>query len=262
MCMELGVRLKEARLAAGLSQRQLCGEEITRNMLSQIENGSARPSMDTLRYLAERLGKSVSFFLEEDAVSSPNQASITAARAAFRAHQWEQVTQALADYREPDELFDEEAGLLRFSALLELAQTAVEAGEKSKALGLLEQAKAVQSLYRGAELERRRQLLTARAVDDPDLLPSLDEELLLRASLVRDPEQAEALLGAVQDRGAARWQILRGRQFLDRGDYFTAAQHLHLAEQEHPEETAPLLEICYRELEDYKMAYFYACKQR
>ena len=63
--MELGQRLRQARLEAGLSQRQLCGEVITRNMLSQIENGSARPSMETLRYLASRLGKPISFFLEE-----------------------------------------------------------------------------------------------------------------------------------------------------------------------------------------------------
>ena len=61
--MELGQRIRAARLEAGLSQRQLCGEVITRNMLSQIENGSARPSMDTLQYLAAQLGKPVSFFL-------------------------------------------------------------------------------------------------------------------------------------------------------------------------------------------------------
>ena len=55
--MELSQKLKQARLDAGLSQKALCGDRITRNMLSQIENGSARPSMDTLRYLAGQLGK-------------------------------------------------------------------------------------------------------------------------------------------------------------------------------------------------------------
>ena len=55
--MALSQRLKQARLEAGLSQKALCGDRITRNMLSQIENGSARPSMDTLRYLAQQLGK-------------------------------------------------------------------------------------------------------------------------------------------------------------------------------------------------------------
>ena len=81
--MELGEKLRQARLEAGLSQRQLCGEEITRNMLSQIENGSAKPSMDTLRYFAQRLGKPVSWFLEEEGAISPNSQVMAAARAAF-----------------------------------------------------------------------------------------------------------------------------------------------------------------------------------
>ena len=38
--MTIGQRLKQARLEAGLSQRQLCGDTITRNMLSLIENGA------------------------------------------------------------------------------------------------------------------------------------------------------------------------------------------------------------------------------
>ena len=63
--MKLGERLRQARLEAGLSQRQLAGDRITRNMLSQIENGSAAPSMETLRFLAGRLGKPMSFFLDE-----------------------------------------------------------------------------------------------------------------------------------------------------------------------------------------------------
>ena len=46
--MSLGEKLRQARLEAGLSQRALCGEEITRNMLSRIENGAAQPSMRTL----------------------------------------------------------------------------------------------------------------------------------------------------------------------------------------------------------------------
>ena len=61
--MEISQKLKQARLDAGLSQKALCGDRITRNMLSQIENGSARPSMDTLRYLAGQLGKPISYFL-------------------------------------------------------------------------------------------------------------------------------------------------------------------------------------------------------
>ena len=60
--MELGEKLRQARLRLGLSQRQVCGDQITRNMLSRIENGAARPSMKTLGCLAARLGKPVSYF--------------------------------------------------------------------------------------------------------------------------------------------------------------------------------------------------------
>ena len=41
--MELGEKLKAARLEAGLSQKALCGDTVTRNMLSQI--GSMIPNI-------------------------------------------------------------------------------------------------------------------------------------------------------------------------------------------------------------------------
>ena len=97
--MELGEKLRLARLEAGLSQRALCGDEITRNMLSRIENGAARPSMKTLRFLAARLGKPVSYFLEEDTVCSPNQKSMTTARRLFDGKDYAGAMQALAQYR-------------------------------------------------------------------------------------------------------------------------------------------------------------------
>ena len=70
--MELGEKIRLARLEAGLSQRQLCGEEITRNMLSQIEHGTAKPSMKTLTFLAARLEKPVGYFLDEEALVPAN----------------------------------------------------------------------------------------------------------------------------------------------------------------------------------------------
>ena len=90
--MELGEKLKQARLDAGLSQRQLCGDTITRNMLSLIENGSARPSMDTLTVLASRLGKPVSFFLGEDEVKSSKEQ-----RLELHLEQLEQARRAVAE---------------------------------------------------------------------------------------------------------------------------------------------------------------------
>ena len=265
--MELGEKIRQARLEAGLSQRQLCGEAVTRNMLSLIENGSARPSMDTLRYFAGRLGKPVSYFLEEDTVISPNQQAMLRARSAWQEGKWEEARLLLENFREPDPIFRWEYRYLRGVTTLAAAEAALEKGKDIYARQLLEEAEAFTGPFPG--MERQRLLCLART-KEPDLpricqkLPSLDEELLLRARAVMDtdPLRAGQLLDAMQERETALWQYYRGLAFLDQGEFTPAAERLHRAEKRLPEETAPLLERCYRELGDYKRAYEYALKQR
>jgi len=57
---ELGARIKRARVAAGLTQTELAGGRISTGYLSRIESGSRRADSDLCRFLAERLGISVS----------------------------------------------------------------------------------------------------------------------------------------------------------------------------------------------------------
>ena len=263
--MELGKKLRQARLEAGLSQRQLCGDEITRNMLSQIENGSARPSMDTLQFLAGQLGKPVSWFLEEQAVLSPNQSVIAAARDAFSAGDWNRARKELAAYQMPDPVFDWERNLLAAKCALALAARAQAEGRQPYALELLAQAAkyGAESPYYGPELERQRLLLLAEAGQQVNL-PNDDRELLVRAKLAleKDPDRAAQYLDAAQDRSAVQWQLLRGRAYLACGQYAPAADCFRAVEAHHPKEAARALEHCCRELEDYKGAYEYACKLR
>ena len=268
--MDLGEKLLRARQEAGLSQRQLCGDEITRNMLSQIEHGTARPSMSTLQYLAARLGKPVSYFLEEDAVVSPNQGLMAQARSAYDAGSFSAALDALSQYRNPDEIFDREHRLLKKLTLLSLADSALAAGREPYARELLEQAATLTSPYLPEELEHRR-LLLAGQLKTPNLpalcgkLPSLDAELLLRAEgalAAGDPEKAARLLEAAEDRSSPRWCFLRGEAHMGLREFSQAARHFHGAESAYPKESAARLEACYRELEDYKKAYYYACKQR
>lgn len=269
--MELGAKIKQARLEMGLSQRQLCADVITRNMLSQIENGSARPSMDTLRYFAARLEKPVSWFLEEQAVLLPNQQIMGAARQHFSAGEYRQVTQLLAGYKAPDGIFDQECRLLEALSLMELAKQAAEEGKSVYAQTLLEKAWSAgeQTVYFTAA--QRREWLLAASVADPgragqlaQQLPKDDRELLLRARAAMDVgayAESARLLDAVQVRDP-QWNLLRGQAAMGQKDYALAAQYLLLAEQTYPMVCAQALECCYRELEDYKMAYHYACKQR
>lgn len=63
--MRIGEKIKMLRTRKLMTQSELAGTEITRNMLSRIENGVAQPSLDTLRYIAKRLNVSAGFLLAE-----------------------------------------------------------------------------------------------------------------------------------------------------------------------------------------------------
>lgn len=62
----LGQKVKEARLARKMTQKELAGDFITRNMLSQIENEIATPSIRTIEYIAAMLQKPISFFMDHE----------------------------------------------------------------------------------------------------------------------------------------------------------------------------------------------------
>ena len=264
--MELGEKLRQARLEAGLSQRQLCGEEITRNMLSQIEHGTARPSMKTLQYLSQRLGKSVSYFLEETALLSPNQQVMESLRQLYDGGKYAEALLALDAYRSPDPVFDREKELLWVLLHLALAEQALAEGRERYAETLLHKADQP-TAYCREDLQRRRLLLLGRIRGNrvAHQLPSLDNELLLRAEdalASGSHHRAAALLDAAEIQNTPRWSLLRGDAFLAQNAYEAAAKCFHLAESTHPRETAEKLEHCYRELGDYKRAYEYACKQK
>lgn len=265
--MSLGEKLRQARLEAGLSQRALCGEEITRNMLSRIENGAAQPSMKTLQYLAERLGKPAGFFLDENAVASTNQEIMESARQLYDAGDFSQAAQVMEGYSEPDPVFDREKALLYVLIRLGLAEQAIAQKRPHYAQELLESTDP-RGVYCSEALNRKRLLLLGRLRINRRIcsqLPSLDEELMLRsAEAIRqgDARRGTHLLEAMQRRDMPQWMLLRGEAYLAEGSYQNAVLCLRRAENAFPEEVVPRLEHCYRELGDYKQAYLYACKQK
>lgn len=157
--MTLGEKIKAARLEAGLSQRQLCGDVITRNMLSQIENGSANPSVATLRHLAAALSKPLGYFVEEDGVSSSNPGVMDRARQAYSQRNYPQVLAILQEYRSPDPLFDPEWAYLSALSALAQAEALLTQGSAREAVALLENINRDSIYYRQDMEHTRRQLL-------------------------------------------------------------------------------------------------------
>ena len=63
----IGIRLREARLAAGLSQSMLERKSgVPKSMLSRYENDHLLPSVRTLRRLAESIGVPASALFEDE----------------------------------------------------------------------------------------------------------------------------------------------------------------------------------------------------
>lgn len=262
--MDLSQKLKQARLDAGLSQKALCGDRITRNMLSQIENGSARPSMDTLRFLARQLGKPLSYFLEDDAVTSPNQELMTKARAAEPS----EALHLLGQYHSPDPTFDAERWLLEALTCLTLAEAALDQSRPAYAVSLLERAWVAGSRtpYYTEDNERRRLLLSYQAGRKPaeENLPDLTPELLLRAEAALEEKaflRCQALLDAAAQKDA-HWHYLKAQLFFAQARYAEAKNCFEAAWDYAPTECCSRLEDCCRELSDFAGAYFYACKLR
>ena len=265
--MDLGQTLRQARLDAGLSQRELCGDKISRNMLSQIENGTAHPSMDTLSYLAEKLGKPVGYFLDEPTPTSPNHALIEQARATFAAGNYGQTLSMLKQYELDDPVFDWEYYLLEAQSCMELATKAIQAGHTAHAMQLLDRAALAgeQTPYYNDATRRQRLLLLCRVTKETIPLPSDDDALLVRASIaIGEGDAARALqyLDAAENKTSVEWAYHRGRAYLNLEKYADALPYLKTAEEYRPKECIAMLEQCYRELGDFKGAYFYSCKRK
>src|SRR5436305_2536425 len=52
----LGERLRQLRVAAGMTQTDLAGERFSKEYVSQIERGKTRPTRETIEWLAQKLG--------------------------------------------------------------------------------------------------------------------------------------------------------------------------------------------------------------
>lgn len=88
---ELGRRIKEARLAKKLTQAEVVGDFITRNMLSQIESGAALPSVKTLQYLSRVLEVPMSQLMPEEEPSADGAAEYMALRALYAKGEYARV---------------------------------------------------------------------------------------------------------------------------------------------------------------------------
>jgi tetratricopeptide (TPR) repeat protein len=139
----LGERLRQLRVAAGLTQSDLAGERFSKEYVSQIERGKTRPTRETIEWLAVKLGVDAGFL--EKGVSADERSRVEAmlsrAEALTSAQQFEDAIAELENSRTA--VLATGAPELEYRALTAEAWARMEGGEVKPALQLLERCRTI-----------------------------------------------------------------------------------------------------------------------
>jgi tetratricopeptide (TPR) repeat protein len=91
--LRLGERVRQLRVAAGMTQTELAGDRFSKEYVSQIERGKTRPTPDTVAWLANRLDVDAGYLANGVSVDERGRIEATLARAEAltEAHRYEEA---------------------------------------------------------------------------------------------------------------------------------------------------------------------------
>lgn len=138
--MNIGEKIRRLRLSKLMTQADLAGDCITRNMLCSIERGAALPSLPTAVYLAGRLGVPVGFLLAEEGEEFPyrKMTEFPNVKRAFASGDFEGALALLNASFQNEK--DDETSLLRAEAEYGSARRAFEEGHFRRAAAAFDRA--------------------------------------------------------------------------------------------------------------------------
>ncbi|MBE6552793.1 MAG: helix-turn-helix transcriptional regulator [Ruminococcaceae bacterium] len=283
--MNIGEKIRELRVAKLMTQSELAGTRITRNMLSCIENGSAQPSLSTILYIAGRLNVPVGFLLAEegDEVVYRKMNSMPNIKRAYTAGDW-WGCRSLCLSGCP--VADDEISLLLAKCDAEIAVEEFEQGRLHSSCRFFDEALdyAEKTIYPTNEIEARA-LVYFRYMQrlSPTLFSDMLDSDKTLGFLWQSPFAAYVEVLEALDRGEQGKAIdflsvtdetlfyadhIRVRLLMDSMHFYEAKQALRaLLDSENPLNKVDLytvlceLEVCCRETDDYRSAYNYATEK-
>ena len=277
--MNIGEKIKQLRLSKLMTQSELAGDHITRNMLSSIEHGSALPSLSTVLYIAERLNVPVGYLLsgEEHDFFYRKMAALPNIRHAFTQKDYAGCLHLLHAFGEET---DDELSFLRAECEYATALDAIQGGRLRLAVAALDRAltAAAKTAYETSQLRERvavcfrymtalsttlvSDVLDAEEIEGARALgDALVEYIMSVEALDREhPEAADEYL--LRYPSTVYAERIRALLMMRKGDYKQAQQVLEalLGRDELTfgvllYEVFGDLELCYRQNDDYKRAY-------
>lgn len=273
--MTLGEKIRARRRSLGMTQKDVAGDCVTRNMICCIERGDVSPSLATLNHIAGMLSVPVSYLVSEadDYDVFLAQEALPKIREAFRENRFSDCMTIIR--RLPEESRIDEIALLAVSALVELAEKSVTEGNLHGIPALCKEAEkyAARTVLPVSHLLARSEL--CRSVARNPQAPKWEIGVDRYCSLVNDAvrlEQyrylAEVDTFPVYDRLLI--DHMRAKSLISSRRYADALILLSGIEDRKGSEriSSYLLfriyadtEICYRELGDYENAYRYSTKR-
>jgi tetratricopeptide (TPR) repeat protein len=152
--LRLGERLRQLRVAAGMTQTDLAGDRFSKEYVSQIERGKTRPTRETIDWIAERLGVDASFLANGVSADERGRVDSALARA-----------DALLEARRNDEALEQLESIraavlatgmpeLEVRALSGEATVHIRRGEVREAIALVERARGLTESSSFSDVER------------------------------------------------------------------------------------------------------------
>ena len=150
----LGERLRQLRVAAGLTQTDLAGDRFSKEYISQIERGKTRPTTETIDWLSLRLGVDAGFLASGVSADerSKAEAILTRADALLEDHDFDD---AIAEYtRALPAVLGTGAVELQVRALNGEAMARAHTGDVKSALPLLAEARELVERTEFSDIDR------------------------------------------------------------------------------------------------------------
>jgi tetratricopeptide (TPR) repeat protein len=157
--VRLGERLRQLRVAAGLTQSELAADRCSKEYVSQIERGKTRPTPETIEWLAERLGVDAGFLAS--GVATDERARLEAALSRAEALYEAQEDEEAAEVFDPLPAAARATGMpeLQVRALVGCGLAKMRVSDHRAALVLLNEARAISEAESFSDVERSDVLL-------------------------------------------------------------------------------------------------------
>jgi tetratricopeptide (TPR) repeat protein len=150
----LGERVRQLRVAAGLTQTDLAGDRFSKEYISQIERGKTRPTTETVEWLALRLGVDAGFLASGVSADERAKAEAILARADALSEE-HRFDEAIEEYtRALPAVLGTGAAELRVRALNGEAMAHAQRGDVKSALALLAESRGLVEAESFSDIDR------------------------------------------------------------------------------------------------------------